>query len=222
MTIGANVVSISRAAAAGGEEIGRAVAARLDLPYVDDEVIRLAAERAGIDPTVVAEAEVPKSLVMRLVDAIDALGATAAQPGAWLARPSQKALRVLIRDTIMTVADRGRAVIVAHAASMALGPRPGVLRVLVTGSSETRIERLVRSGLLNERDAVTAIDDSDRNRRQYLAMFYGVQDESPAHYDLVINTDRVGIDQAVALLVAAIRTLERLRAGLRQRECFAR
>ena len=37
-------------------------------------------------------------------------------------------------------------------------------------------------------------------------MFYGVQDESPAHYDLVINTDRVGIDQAVALLVAAIRT----------------
>lgn len=96
--------------------------------------------------------------------------------------------------------------IVAHAASMALGPRPGVLRVLVTGSPETRIERLVRSGLLNERDAVTAIDESDRNRRQYLAMFYGVQDESPAHYDLVINTDRVGIDQAVALLVAAIRT----------------
>jgi hypothetical protein len=81
-------------------------------------------------------------------------------------------------------------VIVAHAASMALGP-PGVLRVLVTGSPETRIERLVRSGLLNERDAATAIDESDRNRRQYLAMFYGVASAS---------------NRAVALLVAAIRT----------------
>jgi len=37
-------------------------------------------------------------------------------------------------------------------------------------------------------------------------MFYGVQDESPTHYDLVINTDRLGIDQPVALLIAAVGT----------------
>ena len=154
----------------------------------------------------VAEAEVPKSLVTKLVDAIDSLGTTVAQPLAWLARPSQKTLRGLIRDTILTVADRGRVVIVAHAASMALGPRPGVLRVLVTGSPETRVERLVLAGLLTEKDAATAIDESDRNRRQYLEMFYGVQDEGPAYYDLVINTDRLSIDQAVALLLAVIRT----------------
>jgi cytidylate kinase len=206
MTGGINVVCISRAAAAGGEEIGRAVAARLGLQYIDDEVIRLAAERAGIDPTVIAEAEVPKSLLTRLVDAIDGLGATVAQPGAWLARPSQKALRGLIRDTVLMVADRGQVVIVAHAASMALGPRPGVLRVLVTGSPEKRVERLVRSGLLPEQDARATIQESDRNREQYLETFYDVQDESPTHYDLVINTDRLGIDQAVALLIAAVGT----------------
>src|SRR5262245_52803224 len=91
MTDRMHLVCISRAAAAGGEEIGRVVAKRLGITYVDEEIIRLAAEGAGIDPTVVAEAEIPKSLVTRLVDAIDSLGGVVTQPGAWLARPSQKA-----------------------------------------------------------------------------------------------------------------------------------
>lgn len=202
---GARRWRISRAAAAGGEQIGRAAAQRLGLRYVDDEVIRLAAEAAHIDPAVVAEAGVPKSLVMRLVEAIDALGATASSPGAWLARPGQKALRGLIRDTIVRVAERGNAVIVAHGASMALGPRPGVLRVLVTGTPEVRVERLVRSGLVPEKDAAPTIAESDRSRRQYLEMFYGVSEEAPTLYDLVIKTDRLGFDQAAALIVAAAR-----------------
>jgi cytidylate kinase len=204
MTSAIDVVCISRAAAAGGEDIGRAVAARQGLQYVDDEVIRLAAERAGIDAAVIAEAETPKSLVMRLIDAIDALGNTVTQPGAWLTRPSQKALRALIRDTVHLVADRGRVVIVAHAASMALGPRPGVLRVLVTGTPESRVERLVQSGLLKEQDAAATIQESDRSREQYLETFYGVREETPTHYDLVINTDRLGIDQAVNVVIAAM------------------
>jgi len=123
----AHLVCISRAVAAEGEEIGRAVAERLGLQYVDEEIIRLAAEGAGIDATAVAEAEIPKSLVTRLVDAIDSLGGVVTQPSAWLARPGQKALRALIRDAVAMVGDRGHAVVVAHAASIALGPRPGVL-----------------------------------------------------------------------------------------------
>src|SRR4029453_17993101 len=102
MAIGTNVVCISRATAAGGEEIGRAVAARRGLPYVDDEIIRLAAERAGIDPTVVAEAEVPKSLVTKLVDAIDSLGTTVAQPLAWLGRPRPQPYDGRVRDQLLS------------------------------------------------------------------------------------------------------------------------
>ena len=141
-----------------------------------------------------------------MLDAIDALSATVAQPGAWLTRPSQKTLRGLIRDTVRLVADRGQVVIVAHAASMAVGARPGVLRVLVTGSPERRTQRLALSGLLTENDAEETIHESDRSRAQYLEMFYGVQDESPTNYHLVINTDRLGVDQAVALLIAAVGT----------------
>jgi hypothetical protein len=67
MATGSDVVCISRTALAGGEEIGHAVAELLGLRYVDEEIIALAAERAGIDREVVAEVEAPKSLARKLI-----------------------------------------------------------------------------------------------------------------------------------------------------------
>src|SRR6185295_3663105 len=64
------VVCISHTVAAGGERIGHAVAERLGFRYVDDEVILVAAEKAGVDPAVVAKAEQHTSLLTRLLDAL--------------------------------------------------------------------------------------------------------------------------------------------------------
>jgi len=109
-------------------------------------------------------------------------------------------LRALIREAIAEVAARRRVVIVAHAASYALGRRPDVLRVLVTAPPETRIERLARLGAA---DAAKAVRDSDRDREHYLRQFYDVHTESPLHYDLVVNSDGLAVDTAVAVIVAA-------------------
>jgi len=196
------VVCISRAAAAGGEEIGWIVAQRLGLRYVDEEIIELAAEHANVASTVVAEVEAPKSIVRRVVEALDAIG-SGTPPRSWSLRPSRKAVRTLIRGAIQEVADRGEAVIVAHAASMALGPRPGVLRVLVTGSPAVRAERLHHTGL-PPKDAEASIAESDRGRQKYLEDFYGVADEHPTYYDLVINTDRLDVERAVAVVLASL------------------
>jgi cytidylate kinase len=197
-----NLVCISRAAGAGGEEIGWAVAQQLGLPYVDEQIIDLAAERAGVDPDVMAEAEAQKSLVTRVVEAMDSLGALAMHPSR-LARPSRRSLRALIRDTLGQVAERGPAVIVAHAASVALGPRSDILRVLVTGSPKARADRLHALGI-SSKDAMATIEESDRSRQQYLRSFYGVSEEGPMHYDLVINTDRLGVEGGVAAILAAL------------------
>jgi cytidylate kinase len=114
--------------------------------------------------------------------------------------PAEEDVRALIRHAIEEIAARGRVVIVAHAASHALGRRPDILRVLVTASPETRVERLA---LLETADAAKAIRDSDRERDQYLRRFYGVRDESPLHYDLVVNTDTLAAELAAAVIVAA-------------------
>ena len=43
----------------------------------------------------------------------------------------------------------------------------------------------------------------DANRADYLKRFYGITQESPGDYDLVVNTDRLGAEGAVQLVVQA-------------------
>src|SRR5262245_41310671 len=64
------VVCISRTSGAGGEQGGVLVAQRLGFRYVDDEVIALASERAGLPPSTVAKAEHHESLLTKLMDAL--------------------------------------------------------------------------------------------------------------------------------------------------------
>ena len=203
------VVCISRTAGAGGETVGRMVAERLGYAYVDEEIIVLASRKAGMHPSEVAKAEERAPLLDRLLDALtvpSAAGFLEATGAYYLAGstavpvPVAEDLRALIRQTIEEIAARGRVVIVAHAASYALGKRPDVLRVLVTASPETRVERLT---LLKTDDAAKAVRDSDREREHYLRRFYEVREESPLHYDLVVNTDTLAAEQAVAAIAAA-------------------
>ena len=85
--------------------------------------------------------------------------------------------------------------IVAHAAAQALGPRAGVLRVLVTASPQTRERRVAAARRLSERDAANVIERSDGERRDYFRRFHNVDDEQPTDYDLVINTDLLSVEQ---------------------------
>ncbi len=77
------------------------------------------------------------------------------------------------------------------------------LRVLVTASPETRIRRLIDTSGLEEKQATKSIGANDAGRADYLKRFYGVAQESPTHYDLVINTDRIPADQWSELVVNA-------------------
>ena len=153
--MGCRVVCIARVTAAGGEAIGHAVSERLGFRYVDDEVITVAAETAGIDPAALENVEHEQGLFARLLEAIvttprapegliarrpsNSYYDEAGPPPAPLARDD---LRELIQGAIREIARRGEAVIVAHAASFALARQPDVLRVWVTASPEVRVERL--------------------------------------------------------------------------------
>jgi cytidylate kinase len=87
-------------------------------------------------------------------------------------------------------------VIVAHAASQVVPRGPQALRVLVTASPDIRAKRLGDEG-------ARTVKYEDAARRDYLRHFYGVEKESPTHYDLVINTDVLSVEQAADLVSQA-------------------
>ena len=188
-------------------EVAQGVAEGLGFALVDEEIVVRAASQAGVAPEVMADVEKRRSFMERLLSAPGAGGAftLGSDFGAVMAPEVTLGdeLRDLIRAAIEEAAARGRVVIVSHAASHALASQPGVLRVLVTASRQTRCARVAAEGDLNEKDAARAVDQSDTARADYLKRFYGAKSELPTQYDLVVNTDRLPPHEAAALVTFA-------------------
>jgi Cytidylate kinase-like family len=202
------VVCISASDGSGGEQIGPLVATRLGMQLIDEEIVARAAQEAGVEAHVVAGVEQRRSLIERLLEQLPATAAAAPMSGyvplAYVEPgPGGDQLRGLIRSAIEEIGDRGSAVIVSHAASLALSRRDGVLRVLVTGSEEERRARLAEARGVDEREAEKLLSRGDANRADYFKRFYKVGAELPTHYDLVINTDRLSLEQAADIIVHA-------------------
>jgi len=204
------VVCLSASDGAAGEAIAPIVADRLRFRIVDEHVIARAAAEAGVAAHVAAEVEQRRSLAARLLDHLPGAGIAAGTSGL-MGLPavdfddverSRENLRTLIRSAIEEIAEEGDVLIVAHAASLALGARERTLRVFVTASPETRRRRVAQARSVDEAEAERLVARGDRNRADYLKRFYRVA-EQPTHYDLVINTDVLTADEAAGVIAQA-------------------
>ena len=208
--MGYRVVAISPTDGSAGEELGAIVAYKLGFRLINEQVVARVAWEAGVDPAVVADVERRKSVVARLLGGLGdvAPAATADLSGSLVSNPAPRrdALRDLIRNVLWESAEAGDAVIVAHAASLALATRADVLRVLITASAETRARRLAEAQNIGEAEAAKLVARGDANRADYLKRFYGISTELPTHYDMVLNTDHVAPEEAAALILTAARS----------------
>ena len=185
----ASVICISHASGAEGFDIGREVAERLGFTLADDAIIMAAAQGEGLLPEAVSRAEQRDAGRTLEVD--------------FGRYERTETIRELIRQAVIDAADAGNVVIVSHAASFALADRPAVLRVLVTASPETRLQRIAEAEGIDGKLADKRVTESDRARADYLQRFYNVKHELPTHYDLVVSTDRLSTGEAAVVIASA-------------------
>jgi len=203
----ASIITVARTLGAGGEEVGRLVAAQLGFRYVDNEIIIKAADTAGVSPETVEKAEHRPTLIQRIIDGMAAFPAagdgTMVTYAAMMPAPPAPDYARLIERVIHDTAHEGKAVIVAHGAGIPLAGMPGLLRVLVTASPAARMKRIEEGAGMDARAAKKAVEESDRERAAFLKRFYSVGEELPVHYDLTINTDALPPEQAARVVVVA-------------------
>ena len=95
-------------------------------------------------------------------------------------------------------------VLVAHAACYACADRPDVLRVGITAPLPARESRVASALGITGTEAARRLRRSDAGRASYLKRVYGVGEESPADYDIVLNTGRLAPDAAVGLILGLV------------------
>jgi cytidylate kinase len=205
-----DVICISRVGSSGGTDVGAVVASQLGYQLIDEQVIIKAAESSDVPVDDLLDVERRQGWLDRWMGS--GLAATGIEghamgyvvPLSTSSNPDTR--RAIIQRSIREIADQGRVVIVAHAASYTLADRPGVLRVLVTASTSTRVDRSMQANpALDRKKAEKAVADSDAARADYLKRFHKVNQELPTNYDLVLNSDVLPVDTLASLVVTAAR-----------------
>ncbi len=214
----ATTITLSVQLGSGGFSIARSVADRLGFRYYDWEVTSQAAEEAGVSPEVVASAERVPSLAERIMerffnagfyagDIPEAVVPTSTTMDTALQTLNSANYREMIAQVVRNLADRGSSVIVGHAGQIVLRNNPSTLKVLIHGSNQHRINRLVVDEGMTAEQATEAVKQSDADRQNFFKHYYKISWLEATHYDLTINTDTLSDEQATSILLGAAQGL---------------
>ncbi len=197
--MGKCIITISRNYGSGAGEIGRKLAANLNIPFYDKEILHLASKSSGINPSILEEND--------------------EQPGGKMLYRIIKSLKPPISDTdsddpfisdekifryqsaiIRQLAEEQSCVIVGRCANYLLKDYPNTARIFIHASQKYRLERMSRLLQLSNNETLKILKKKDRVRQAYYNYFTGDQWQNALNYDLTIDTEVLGIETSVQLI----------------------
>jgi len=209
------VVTIGRQFGAGGTSVGEMLARELHADLLESRIIDEVAHRLQLPKEEVeAEDEQPGSLLARL---LVALGSASTEPlippeaAAWQppntdpAFDTRKAVLEITQHVIQEAARTGNVVIVGRGGAYILRDFPGALHVFLRAATDIRVKAIMaRNNIASEEEARKRLKRTDENWTAYIKQVYGHDRNLAAHYDLVLDTGRLGYKATVATIITAL------------------
>ena len=170
----------------------------LHLPLYDNEFIRLAARRSGMDEAYILrnEQSIPSFWLKCIF---------AQTNGARMDRSlsPEDVLFVAESHIVRELADRESCVIVGRCADFVLRDDPRAVRIFCCTDPESARRRCIAEYGIAPEEADSEIRRVNRNRKTHYEYYTGERWGDPHRFDLIVNTGRVSLDdiaQAVARL----------------------
>ncbi|MDQ3674552.1 MAG: cytidylate kinase-like family protein [Gemmatimonadota bacterium] len=201
------ILTVSRLYGSGGSEVAAVVAKQLGWSLLDNEVVDAVASRLGLSTAEVqAREERVPSLVERLASAMAMGSQEWMTPVAAAKRPTDEQLLEVTRHIIQEAIARGPVVVVGRGAPAMLAERADALHVFCYAPRKALIARTMKRDNLNAEAAARLVDDTNSEREQWVRLHWEREWRAHENYDLSINTERLGIQGATDLVVAAARS----------------
>jgi CMP/dCMP kinase len=209
------VITIGRQFGAGGKTVGEMLARRLKVDILDSQLIDQVAHRLQLPKEEVeAEDEQPGSLLHRLLLALgSASGEPMIQPEATAWNPpnvdpvfdTRRAVLEITQHVIKEAARAGNVIIVGRGGAYILRDFEGALHVFLRAAEAVRVKAVMARLKLSEDEARRRLKQTDENWTAYIKQVYGHERNLASHYDLVLDTGRLGYKATVAAILAALR-----------------
>jgi len=185
------LVAISSPYGAGGSRVAPALAERLGVPFLD--------RPAGTEP----EQEDRGGGLLSKLGSIGLAWGTPVGMELEDLVPGD-ARRREIEAELSALQATGGGVVLGRAAAVLLRDDPRVLRVLLTGPPERRVEQAMAIEGIDRAAAARRLERTDRARLAYHQTLYCVDPRSPELYHLIIDSTAIPLDTVVDLIAAAV------------------
>jgi cytidylate kinase len=187
------VITISRVPGSSGDTLARALAERLQYRLVERaELVQLAETIGGADVAWERSPELRER-----------------SPSFWeRLNEERRRYASVLRRVTTHLAEQDRVVIVGLGAGQMLRGLRHVLRVQVVAPIDVRLERIMERGFdeirgpLSREKARDLIRQRDRESTGYMRYLFNIDWMDPQHWDLIVNTGRFTVPEAVELIAS--------------------
>jgi cytidylate kinase len=183
-------ITISELFGTNGDQIAKEVAKSLNYAYYGEDELLKAADQMGFLADVQKLDEKGPALFERFFSE---------KPKVSLDR---------LQSVIFEVAKKGDAIFFGKGSQLLLNSFGCALHVLVTGSAEKRIERIMHQKGVGREIAEKMIEGSDHDRKGFFRFAFKEDWLNPHLYDLILNTDKLSVESAAKMVVDAARSEE--------------
>lgn len=176
------IITISRQIASMGDEVAAELSRLLGYTFINRDALEADLLKHGITKEKLRKYDEKK-------------------PGFWasLARDRDEYFDYL-REAVFDRAQEGNCIFVGRGGFAILKDIPGCVSVRLVGSVPIRVARLMNEFSWPEKKAMALLQESDNNRRGFHKTFFNIDQDDPASYNLVINSDAITAKVAAKII----------------------
>ncbi|MBR1703273.1 MAG: cytidylate kinase-like family protein [Lachnospiraceae bacterium] len=197
------VITIARQYGSGGKTIGKMLAERMQVPFYDKELMRMASDESGISEGLFADADekVKNSLLMSIVKNVYSGELITPDSDDFTSSDNLFNYQAKI---IRELAEQQSCVIIGRCADYVLKDYDNVLSVFVHAPHDFCVLQAGKKHSLNEKELEKLIAKTDRQRAGYYKYHTGREWTDARNYDLCLDSSKLGFERCVDEILAYI------------------
>jgi cytidylate kinase len=209
------VITIRGQLGSGAPEIAKRVAERLDIDYVDREIIAEVASRLKSPERRIEAKEMPAgTLAGRISEALkhsyppvpgsESLQMPIPYLPAWEIPLDDPSYLTNLESVVKELAAGQPIVIRGRGSQFILKDYPDAAHFLIVAPLEIRVMRVMSDRKIGKKAAKQEITRFDSSRREFVKRYFKTELEDPIHYDLVINTEHLSFEDGASIIIDAL------------------
>jgi cytidylate kinase len=187
------IISIGREYGSAGHEIGRKLAAKLEIPFYDRNLLDEFADQKDVDADLLAKYdEKPRRLFFSRTISVRGQSVNNS--------PAQNVADIQFALLKGKAYDDDSFVVCGRCADEVLKEFPGMFSVFITADYDAKVKRVMEKRNMSEKEAKKTIEKHDKTRRAYHDYFAKTKWGQAGSYDLCVNSTVLGIEGTVDML----------------------